>query len=83
MGVAMSFLLSAVFHELLIAVPLHSIKGYAFFGMLGQASHHSPAVSSVVVLHLPDFGRSCHLASARGKKHSMLCLTLCQLGCKP
>lgn len=42
-GIFASFFLSAVFHEILIAVPLHRVKGYAFFGMLGQVrgQHHS------------------------------------------
>ena len=31
-----SFLLSAIAHELLVAVPLHTVKLYAFFGMLAQ-----------------------------------------------
>lgn len=35
-GVLASFFVSAIFHEVLIAVPLHRIKGYAFFGMLAQ-----------------------------------------------
>ena len=35
-GLLASFFLSALFHEILIAVPLHFIKGYAFVGMLGQ-----------------------------------------------
>lgn len=37
-GLLVSFFLSAVFHEVLIAVPLHRIKGYAFWGMMGQVS---------------------------------------------
>jgi len=32
----MTFLISAVFHELLVSVPLHVFRLYAFFGMLGQ-----------------------------------------------
>jgi len=36
LGILASFFVSAIFHEVLIAVPLHRIKGYAFFGMLGQ-----------------------------------------------
>ena len=31
-----SFLASAIAHELLVAVPLHTVKLYAFFGMLAQ-----------------------------------------------
>lgn len=39
-GVLASFFVSAIFHEVLIAVPLHRIKGYAFFGMLAQVRSH-------------------------------------------
>lgn len=38
LGLFISFFISAVFHEILIAVPLHRIKGYAFYGMLGQVT---------------------------------------------
>ena len=30
------FLVSAIAHELLVAVPLHCVKGYAFVGMIAQ-----------------------------------------------
>ncbi len=39
-GILASFFVSAIFHEVLIAVPLHRIKGYAFFGMLAQVRLH-------------------------------------------
>lgn len=39
LGLLVCFGVSAVFHEILIAVPLHSIKGYAFWGMIGQVCH--------------------------------------------
>ncbi|KAJ1917888.1 hypothetical protein H4219_002932 [Mycoemilia scoparia] len=35
-GVMVTFLISAIMHELLIGVPTHSIKGYSFVGMLMQ-----------------------------------------------
>ncbi|KAI9293091.1 hypothetical protein K502DRAFT_294346, partial [Neoconidiobolus thromboides FSU 785] len=35
-AVAVSFFFSAVFHELLFGVSVHSIQGFAFWGMLGQ-----------------------------------------------
>jgi diacylglycerol O-acyltransferase-1 len=40
LGVLASFFVSAIFHEVMIAVPLHRIKGYAFFGMLAQVRLH-------------------------------------------
>lgn len=33
---ALCFLLSAVFHELLVSVPFHMVKFYAFLGMIGN-----------------------------------------------
>lgn len=42
LGLLVCFGVSAVFHEILIAVPLHSIKGYAFWGMIGQVHHLHP-----------------------------------------
>ena len=41
-GLLVSFLVSAFFHEVLIAVPLHMLKGYAFVGMLGQVCQTLP-----------------------------------------
>ncbi|KAL3140361.1 hypothetical protein ABBQ38_004622 [Trebouxia sp. C0009 RCD-2024] len=35
-GILACFLVSAIFHEIMVAVPLHCVKGYAFAGMLGQ-----------------------------------------------
>ena len=45
LGLLVCFGISAVFHEILIAVPLHSIKGYAFWGMIGQVRqpYHPPS----------------------------------------
>ena len=42
LGLLVCFGVSAVFHEILIAVPLHGIKGYAFWGMLGQVRQLPP-----------------------------------------
>ena len=42
-GILVSFTLSAIFHEVLIAVPLHRVKGYAFLGMMGQVRTSSLA----------------------------------------
>ncbi|KAJ1678946.1 hypothetical protein EV182_003033, partial [Spiromyces aspiralis] len=35
-GIVMTFLISAIMHELLIGIPTHSVKGYSFVGMLMQ-----------------------------------------------
>ncbi|KAJ1942749.1 hypothetical protein FBU59_003109 [Linderina macrospora] len=36
LGVLLTFVVSAVMHELLFGIPTHSLKGYSFFGMLFQ-----------------------------------------------
>lgn len=33
-GMIMAFVVSALFHELAVSVPLRTYRGYAFFGML-------------------------------------------------
>jgi hypothetical protein len=36
LGMFLVFLLSAFFHELLVGLPLHMVRAWAFFGILGQ-----------------------------------------------
>ncbi|KAJ1955934.1 hypothetical protein EC988_001607 [Linderina pennispora] len=36
LGVLLTFVVSAVMHELLFGIPTHSLKGYSFFGMMFQ-----------------------------------------------
>ncbi|KAJ2537732.1 hypothetical protein IWW35_006443, partial [Coemansia sp. RSA 1878] len=35
-GVLLTFLVSAVMHELLFGIPTHCLKGYSFVGMMAQ-----------------------------------------------
>ena len=44
------FLVSAIAHELLVAVPLHCVKGYAFAGMLAQVGSRSHLLMLTVII---------------------------------
>ena len=33
------FLVSAVFHELLVGLPLHMLRAWSFIGIMSQVSH--------------------------------------------
>lgn len=53
LGILVCFGISAVFHEILIAVPLHGIKGYAFWGMIGQVRQLPPPTPSPPLTKTP------------------------------
>ena len=44
------FLVSAVFHELLVGLPLHMLRAWSFIGIMSQVSHATACVSGYTVI---------------------------------
>ena len=75
------FFISAVFHEILVGVPLHMLRLWAFWGLMAQASTHSwqggdggvEVCTGVLLLLLGE--RSAAPALARALRTPSVCLT--------